>query len=92
VVLALLTEGGLPADRAAWTLDLLPQFATMTAAEHATRRRARDASEQEAELARALKAALPEDHPHIAAPAGPTWSSASARERRTGGSAGLIKS
>jgi hypothetical protein len=35
-LLSLLDQGGVPADRAAWVVDLL-QFATATAAEHATR-------------------------------------------------------
>jgi AcrR family transcriptional regulator len=34
-VLTLLDEGGMPRDRSAWLLDLLLQYATATAAEHA---------------------------------------------------------
>lgn len=35
-LLSLLDEGGVPGERAAWAIDLLLQFATATAAEHAS--------------------------------------------------------
>jgi AcrR family transcriptional regulator len=66
-LLSLLSEGGIPAGRAAWALDLLLQFATATAAEHATRDRAIDAQDEQDALAAALRGASSETHPHIAA-------------------------
>ncbi len=66
-VLALLDEGGVPADRAAWLLDLLLQLGTATAAEHSVRARAAGARDEEAaQLALALGAS-PGSHPHLAA-------------------------
>ncbi|MFD9123599.1 TetR/AcrR family transcriptional regulator [Kitasatospora sp. NPDC059571] len=65
--LALLDEGGVPADRAAWAIDLLLQFATATAAEH-TIRDASDGAEHEWDaLAAALQAAADGPRPHLAA-------------------------
>jgi AcrR family transcriptional regulator len=66
-VLALLAEGGVPARRAAWGLDLLLQYATASAAEHAGRERAPEAEDDWDALTRALRNASPERHPQIAA-------------------------
>lgn len=63
MVLALLAEGGVPADRAAWAVDLLLQFGTATAAEHAGRA-------DDADLTDLLDTALRRPagtHPHLAA-------------------------
>ena len=65
-LLALLSEGDVPADRAAWALDLLLQFATTNAAEHSTRGDDVDAREKDA-LVAALRSASPQTHPHITA-------------------------
>src|ERR1700742_2887071 len=61
-LLALLDEGGVPADRAAWAVDLLLQFGTATAAEHAGR-------DDDTALTDTLAAVLrrPATHPHLAA-------------------------
>jgi AcrR family transcriptional regulator len=66
-ILALLSEGGVPADRAAWAVDLLLHFATSTAAEQGTRQRALDAADEEDALAAALRAAPADTYPHLAA-------------------------
>jgi AcrR family transcriptional regulator len=63
-VLALLTEGGVPGGQAAWGVDLLMQFATATAAEHAGDHDERD--EWDA-LTRALHGVSKRTHPHTAA-------------------------
>lgn len=69
-VLSLLSEGGVPPERAAWSLDLLLQLATATAAEHATQDPtagpAADAKDWNA-LTTALRGASDRTHPHIAA-------------------------
>ncbi|GAA1960586.1 TetR/AcrR family transcriptional regulator C-terminal domain-containing protein [Kitasatospora viridis] len=66
-VLALLAEGGVPDERAAWGVDLLLQVATATAAEQS----ARDADPGSAQDLRAHVAALrgadPATHPRITA-------------------------
>ncbi len=60
-VLRLLTSGGVPADTAAWGVDVLLQFATGMAAEYGTRS---ETDEQGiADLTAALDAATPERHP-----------------------------
>ncbi|MEU4165280.1 TetR/AcrR family transcriptional regulator [Streptomyces sp. NPDC026665] len=67
-LLSLLDEGGVPGDRAAWAIDLLLQFATATAAEHAAGEKDTTESEGEwAALAAAVRGASRERHPHIAA-------------------------
>jgi AcrR family transcriptional regulator len=66
-ILALLSEGGVPADRAAWAVDLLLHFATSTAAEQGTRQRAVDAPDEEDAVAAALRAAPAATYPHLAA-------------------------
>ncbi|WP_275560250.1 TetR/AcrR family transcriptional regulator [Streptomyces sp. 5-6(2022)] len=68
-LLALLNEGGIEPDRAAWLLDLLLQFATATAAEHAHRAPG-DTPQIEADwqaLATVVRDVSPRTHPHIAA-------------------------
>jgi AcrR family transcriptional regulator len=66
-ILALLSAGRVPADRAAWAVDLLLHFATSTAAEQGTRQRAVDARDEEDALAAALRAAPAATYPHLAA-------------------------
>jgi AcrR family transcriptional regulator len=66
-ILALLSAGRVPADRAAWAVDLLLHFATSTAAEQGTRQRALDAPDEEDALAAALRAAPAATYPHLAA-------------------------
>ncbi|WP_033819949.1 TetR/AcrR family transcriptional regulator [Kitasatospora sp. MBT63] len=69
VLLALLDEGGVPADRAAWALDLLLQHATATAAEHADRDGAAEAEADRRSwdaLSAALLGASRTRHPHLA--------------------------
>jgi AcrR family transcriptional regulator len=66
-ILALLDEGGVSADRAAWAVDLLLHFATATAAEQGTRERTAGADDEQDALAVALAVASPDDFPHIAA-------------------------
>jgi AcrR family transcriptional regulator len=66
-LLSLLDEGGVPGDRAAWAIDLLLQFATATAAEHAAGDKGATETEGEwAALAAAVRGASRERHPHIA--------------------------
>lgn len=67
-LLALLDEGGVAPERAAWGVDLLLQHATATAAEHAGGDSSPDAW---AALSQALRGASPQTHPHLAALAGP---------------------
>jgi len=66
-ILALLAAGGVPADRAAWAVDLLLHFATSTAAEQGARERAIDAHDEEDALVTALRDAPAGTYPHIAA-------------------------
>ncbi|GAA5021670.1 TetR/AcrR family transcriptional regulator [Kitasatospora paranensis] len=66
-LLALLAAGGVPADRAAWAVDLLLQFATATAAEHAGRGADRPAGEEWDALATALRDVAADTRPHLAA-------------------------
>lgn len=69
-LLALLEEGGTPAEQAAWGVDLLLQHATATAAEHAD-----EASEDDWDALRhAVREASEHTHPRIAALAGPLLS------------------
>ncbi|MFI6166630.1 TetR/AcrR family transcriptional regulator [Nocardia sp. NPDC051052] len=64
-ILALLSEGGVPDDRAAWLCDVLLLFATANAAEHATRDR--DTAERDTDaLVAAVRNASTETHPRIA--------------------------
>ena len=66
-ILALLSAGGVPPDRAAWAVDILLHFATSTAAEQGTRQRAIDAGDEEDALVVALREAQADTFPHIAA-------------------------
>ncbi|HMG62736.1 MAG TPA: TetR/AcrR family transcriptional regulator C-terminal domain-containing protein [Streptosporangiaceae bacterium] len=66
-ILALLSAGRVPADRAAWAVDLLLHFATSTAAEQGTRQRAVDAPDEDDALAAALRAAPAATYPQLAA-------------------------
>jgi hypothetical protein len=66
-VLSLLDQGGVPADRAAWAVDLLLQFATATAAEHATRDRTIVAHDDEGALTTVLLGVSAETRPRLAA-------------------------
>jgi AcrR family transcriptional regulator len=66
-VLAVLKSGGIDGERAAWSVDLLLQFATTVAAEHGTRQGAPEAQEEWAAFTEALRSASPERYPHLAA-------------------------
>jgi hypothetical protein len=66
-ILALLHEGGVPDDQAAWGLDLLLQFATATAVEQGVRSRAIDAADEWDALGAALSRTDPAIHPRISA-------------------------
>ena len=65
-LLALLAEGGVPAERAAWGVDGLLLSATATAAEQATRRAAPGAEEEANAQMAAVREASPRTHPHVA--------------------------
>jgi AcrR family transcriptional regulator len=69
-LLALLAEGGIPDDRAAWAVDLLLLVATATAAEHATRRAEGVEAASDDALAAGLRHAPADTYPRIAALAG----------------------
>ncbi|MGW2700031.1 TetR/AcrR family transcriptional regulator [Streptomyces sp. NPDC001340] len=71
-LLALLDEGGVPRERAAWGVDLLLQHATATAAEHAGEESPGDWQA----LDSAVRGASEDTHPHIAATAGALLSGA----------------
>lgn len=66
-VLALLDEGGVPGDQAAWGVDVLLQVATATAAEQSTRAEETGAGEDHDALARTLREVPADTHPRIAA-------------------------
>ncbi len=66
-LLALLHEGGVPDDRAAWGVDLLLQIATATAAEHGARARAVDPGDEQDAVETAIRGASPDSHPRVAA-------------------------
>lgn len=83
-LLALLDEGGVPPEQAAWGVDLLLQYATATAAEHATQEQSTDARDDWDALARALHGASEQTHPQIAAHAA-LLVSGTARERLSWG-------
>lgn len=65
-VLALLSEGDVPPDRAAWAVDLLLHFATSSAAEHATRNDIPGTDEEERVVEQVLHSVSAATHPHIA--------------------------
>lgn len=64
-LVALLREGGVEADRAAWAVDLLLQFATATGAEQATHRESPENHDEWDALSTAIDNADPERHPQI---------------------------
>jgi AcrR family transcriptional regulator len=66
-LLAVLADGGIEGERAAWAVDVLLRFATATAAEDGGRRQAPEAQEEWAAVARALRSAEPERYPHLMA-------------------------
>lgn len=66
-LLSLLSEGGIPDDRAAWAVDLLLQFATATAAEQSTRDQAIDAEDEQDALLAAVLGVSGRTRPHLAA-------------------------
>jgi AcrR family transcriptional regulator len=66
-VLSLLSEGGIPDDRAAWVVDLLLQFATATAAEQSTRDQALDAEDEQDAVLAAVRGVSGRTRPHLAA-------------------------
>jgi AcrR family transcriptional regulator len=69
-LLALLDEGGVPVEQAVWGVDLLLQMPTATAVEHADGNENAATQEDWDALMRALRAASPRTHPHIAGLAG----------------------
>lgn len=89
-ILALLAAGGMPADRAAWAVDLLLHFATSTAAEQGTRERAIDAGDEEDALVAALREAPADTFPHIAALGVDELMSGTGQDRLTWGFGVLI--
>ncbi len=66
-ILALLSAGGVAADRAAWAVDILLHFATSTAAEQGTRERAIGAEDEHDALTAAILDAPAGTFPRIAA-------------------------
>jgi hypothetical protein len=64
-LLALLDEGGVPLGAAAWGSDLLLQYATATAAEHATRDQQVETTDEECDAALALAVATATDYPRL---------------------------
>ncbi|MEU7488194.1 TetR/AcrR family transcriptional regulator [Streptomyces sp. NPDC042319] len=81
-LLALLKEGGVPDDRAAWGVDVLLQVATANAAEHATLDESPHAETEWNAVAEALRNASPTDHPNVAGRA-PQLLSGAPEQRRT---------
>ncbi|MFH8487187.1 TetR/AcrR family transcriptional regulator C-terminal domain-containing protein [Streptomyces longisporoflavus] len=66
-LLALLDEGGVPPGQAAWGVDLLLQYATATAAEHAPGDGDAEVAREEWDaVAGALRGASAQTHPHVA--------------------------
>ncbi|MFE3774247.1 TetR/AcrR family transcriptional regulator [Streptomyces sp. NPDC059122] len=66
-VLALLAEGGVPDDRAAWGVDALLQFGTATAAEQSARDAAPHAQDEHDALTAAVRNASPQAFPRLTA-------------------------
>ena len=89
-ILVLLSAAGMPADRAAWAVDLLLHFATSTAAEQGTRERAIDAGDEEDALVTALREASADTFPHIAALGADELMSGTGQDRLTWGFSVLI--
>jgi AcrR family transcriptional regulator len=69
-LLAGMADGGVPADRAAWGVDLLLQLVTVTAAEQTTRDESADAPVEQAAQLTALEQAAAGRFPRIRALAG----------------------
>lgn len=65
-LLALLAEGGVPDDRAAWLVDLLLLVATASAAEHGTRAEEDTEAAADDAVARAVRGASADRFPHVA--------------------------
>jgi AcrR family transcriptional regulator len=89
-ILVLLSAAGMPADRAAWAVDLLLHFATSTAAEQGSRERAVDAGDEEDALVAALREAPADTFPHIAALGADELMSGTGQDRLTWGFGVLI--
>lgn len=66
-LLALLTEGGVPGDQAAWGVDILLQAATASAAEHSARKESAGAEDDWNALTDALGHVSADRQPHVAA-------------------------
>ena len=66
-LLALLDEGGIGGRDAAWTVDLLLQRATATAAEQGVRGRDSRTDAADAHVEEVIHHVSPKDHPHLAA-------------------------
>lgn len=66
LLLVLLTEGGVPDRDAAWAVDLLLQFATVTATEQGARKASSRAAEAMSALTAAIASAAPATYPQIA--------------------------
>lgn len=66
-VLALLDEGGMAPERAAWAVDVLLLTATATALEHGSRREKPGAAREHEVMTASLAGVSPRTHPHIAA-------------------------
>lgn len=66
-LLSLLHEGGVTAERAAWGLDVLLQFATSTAAEHGTRNEAANTAQEWGAFLQALSSTDAARRPYTAA-------------------------
>jgi len=69
-LLALLDEGSVPPVQAAWSVDVLLQFATATAAEQSTRAQSPEVEDEWDALTRALHGVSEKTHPHLHALAG----------------------
>jgi AcrR family transcriptional regulator len=64
-LLALQAEGGIPAERAGWGVDVLLQLATAAAAEHATQEQSGHLQADWDALTRAVSEVPAETHPHL---------------------------
>lgn len=80
-LLQLLGQGGVPAERAAWAVDLLLELSTSAAAEHGSRQGAADEKDFAA-LAAAIRSAPAETYPAIAASAEDLLSGSNAQRSR----------
>jgi AcrR family transcriptional regulator len=65
-LLGLLDEGGVGGQDAAWTVDLLLQRATATAAEQGVRMQDANTAAADAQVADVIDHLSPKDHPHLA--------------------------